>query len=427
MQIEIKNGLLLLEGSQGYTVQPGTLYLSHGKICGIDQKPEGFSAEKVIDAADHLVMPGLVNCHTHTYMSLFRNLADDVAFEEWLFQSIMPLEDKLTPEDAYWGAMLSCVEMLKTGTTTFLDMHMFQNQTAQAALDTGIRGVISRGLVGSGRDAGGAQRIREALDELEAFQNYETLSFMLGPHAIYTCDTEYLQIVLEEATQRNLPLHIHLSETRQEVAQCLKQHGKSPVAYLNDLGFFNQKTVAAHCVHVSREDRAILAEKNVAVAANPKSNMKLGNGFAPISQMLEQGVIVCLGTDSAASNNALNLFSEMNMTALIHKGTTENAQAVSAQAVLAMATRNGAKALGLPVGTISLGKQADLVLLDLNRPQFCPRHNLAAALSYSANGSEVDTVLVNGEIVVEHGALCRVDETEIYRKAEEAIQKVKQR
>lgn len=424
MNTIIKNGLLLLETEAGFVTQPGTVYITGDRIASVDKMPEGFAADKVIDAENKLVMPGLTNCHTHTYMALFRNLADDVAFDEWLFRRVMPLEDKLTPEDAYWGAMLSCTEMLKTGTTSFLDMHMFQGKTAQAAVDSGIRGVISRGLVGEGNDAGGAARIREALEEAEQFKDCPTLSFMLGPHAIYTCDTDYLGIVMETAKQHNLPLHIHLSETRYEVSECIKNHGCSPVKYLNNMGFFDQHTVAAHCVHVDEEDRRILAEKGVFAALNPKSNMKLGNGFAPVAQMLEQGVNTCLGTDSAASNNSLDLFSEMNFTALIHKGTAESAQSVSAQQVLKMATSGGAAALGLSCGKLEVGRLADIVLLDLNRPQFCPRHNLPAALCYSANGSEVDTVLVGGNVVVEQGKLTQFDETEIYRKAQEAILRV---
>lgn len=424
MNTVIQNGLLLLETKAGFETKTADLFLQDDKIVAIGKGPEGFQPEQVIDAKEKLVMPGLVNCHTHTYMSLFRNLADDIAFDDWLFRRIMPLEDKLTPEDAYWGAMLSCAEMLKTGTTTFLDMHMFQGKTAQAAVDTGMRGVISRGLVGEGNDAGGAQRLAEARAEMEQFLDCPNLSFRLGPHAIYTCDTDYLQIVLKKASEWKLPLHIHLSETRNEVEQCLAKHGKTPVAYLNDLGFFDHPTVAAHCVHVTEDDQKILAEKGVFVALNPKSNMKLGNGFAPVKAMEDNGVALCLGTDSAASNNSLNLFSEMNFTALIHKGTGEDAQAVSGQDVLRMATSGGARALGLNCGKIEVGYLADLVLLDLNRPQFCPRHNLPAALTYSANGSEVDTVLVGGCVVVEQGRLTMVDETELYRKAQEALERV---
>jgi 5-methylthioadenosine/S-adenosylhomocysteine deaminase len=425
MKTQIKNGLLLLEREGRYVTEQGDLFLTDDTITAVGTAPEQFQADKVIDGTDKLIIPGLQNCHTHTYMSVFRNMADDIAFDEWLFRRILPLEDKLTGEAAYWGAMLACVEMLKTGTTSFLDMHMFPGKTAQAAIDTGIRGVISRGLVGEGRnDTAGQNRIQEALTEMEQFQGHPNLSFMLGPHAIYTCATEYLELVLETAKQHNVPLHIHLSETRHEVEECLKQHGKTPVAYLNDMGFFDVHTVAAHCVHVTEADCQIFAEKNVFVAGNPKSNMKLGNGFAPVAQMLRQGVNFCLGTDSAASNNALNLFSEMNFTALIHKGTGENAQDVSAQEVLRMVTQTGAKALGLNCGAIAPGKLADLVLLDLNRPQFCPRHDLTASLSYSANGSEVDTVLVGGSVVVEQGRMVNVDEMEIYRKAQEAIDSI---
>ncbi|MCR4884765.1 MAG: amidohydrolase, partial [Clostridiales bacterium] len=376
MKIQIENGLILKERSGEAVCEPGILYLEDERIAGVDRMPEGFVPDRVIDAGDKLVMPGLVNCHTHTYMSLFRNLADDIAFDEWLFSRIMPMEDRLTPEDAYWGAALSCLEMIRSGSTAFLDMHMFQGKTAQAALDVGMRGVISRGLTGSGRDEGGERRIREAMEEYEEYGKYPTLTFMLAPHAIYTCDTEYLEIIRRKSEETGLPIHVHLSETRQEFSDAVKKYGKTPVRYLKDLGLLDRRTVVAHCVQLTDDDIGILADTGVHVALNPKSNMKLSNGFAPVEKMLSAGVSLCIGTDSAASNNALNLFSEMNMTAMIHKGKLEDARAVTAAEVLHMATEGGADALGIDAGVLKEGKLADIILLDLNTPQMCPRNNL---------------------------------------------------
>lgn len=427
MTIHLKNILALLPDDSGYKTEKTDIYISNGVIDAIGTAPDGFTAEKTIDGEDKLVIPGLVNCHTHTYMSLFRNLADDLSFGDWLFKNIMPMEDKLTDEDAYWGAMLACVEMLKSGTTCFLDMHMFKNMTAKAAVESGMRAVISRGLVGNGRnDEGGIRRINDTREEMKNFADNDRLTFMLAPHAIYTTDAEYLSLCIDTAKELNLPLNIHLSETTNEVETAYKQYGCSPVEYLEKLGFFDVKTVAAHCVHLSDNDIEILAKHNVSVALNPMSNLKLGNGFAPVIKMQDAGINLCIGTDSAASNNTLNMFSDMNYTALVHKGTNENAQAVSANDVLGFATRNGAKALGLDnVGEIKVGMKADLAILDINRPQFFPRNNLVSALVYSANGSEVETVIVDGEIVLENGRTTLIDEKLVYAKAEETINRLK--
>lgn len=425
MNLHIENGTVLLDSEDGYHPERLDLYIQGNRIAGIGRCPDGFVPQKTIDATNQLIIPGLINCHTHTYMSVFRNLADDLSFSDWLFDNIMPREDKLTPEDAYWGAMLSCMEMIKTGTTTFLDMHMFKHQTALAAQKTGMRAVISRGLSGEGHKEDGLRRIKEAKEEMERFANESRITFMYAPHAIYTCDTEYLSLVLEEAKRDNLPLHVHLSETTDEFEQCLNSHGMTPVAYLDSLGLFEIPTVAAHCVQLTSEDIDLLARRGVNIAANPKSNLKLGNGYAPIPELLDAGVNICLGTDSQASNNTLNLFSDMNYTALIHKGTHHNAETISANDVLSFATRNGAKALQLSDGgSIKEGALADLTILDLNVPQFMPRNNLTSALVYSANGSEVNTVIIDGEVVLEQGHMTKVDELEIYEHINDIMTRI---
>ena len=422
MTILLTNAALLLT-EPDCRVVTGDMIIRDGKIAqmGDFPHPEVDKIDKIIDCTDKLVMPGLINCHTHMYMSIFRNYADDLAFGDWLFGKILPAEDKLSPEDAYWCNLLSCIEMIRSGTTCFLDMHMFVNQCAEAARQTGMRAVLSRGLVGTeAADAGGQRRLDEALGEAAAYAGCDLLSFMLAPHAIYTCGEGYLRHVAEAAKQHGLPLHIHLSETQQEFDDAVQAYGLTPTAYLEKIGFFAVPTVAAHGVYLTDEDIAILQRRGVSIATNPISNMKLGNGFAPVSRLVEASVNVCLGTDSAASNNALNLFREMSTLSYIHKGVDKNAQSLSAVQALNIATANGARALGLAekTGTLAVGKQADVVILDRNTPAFTPRNNPAAALVYAANGSEVETVIINGQIVMEQRRLTTVDEQEVYRQVE---------
>ena len=421
MNILIKNVRMLIGGD----IHKGDICISGDRILSIGSVPDDFTADKIIDGSDKLAFPGLINCHTHSYMSVFRNLADDLTFEDWLFGKICPLEDSLTAEDGYWGAMLTCTEMLKSGTTCFMDMHMFPNMTAKAADMLGLRAVMTRGLTGSDRnDEGGIRRYNEHMAERENFKDNPRISFKLGPHAIYTCGKDYLEWLIEKAHETNQEFHIHLSETTNEVQSCYKEHGKSPVEYLNDMGFFDIKTCAAHCVHLSDHDMEIMAQKGVSAIHNPMSNLKLANGTAPIVSMLEKGINICMGTDSQASNNTVNMFTDMNYAALLHKGSTGIPTVTSARDVLGFATVNGAKALGIPdIGELAAGKKADIVLMDLNRPQFYPRNDLVAALIYSANGSETDTVIIDGEIVLEGGKLTGFDEEEIYRKAQEVADK----
>ena len=378
-------------------------------------------ADRVIDGRGKLVMPGLINCHTHAYMSVFRNYADDLSFSDWLFGKIMPAENRLTPEDAYWCNLLSCIEMIRTGTTCFLDMHMFGGQSVRAAADSGMRAVISRGLASEPGEAPAAsRRLAEALEEMDCAQGNPLITFLLAPHAIYSCDKDLLRHVAQLARARGLGLHIHLAESRAELDNCQKAHGCTPVQYLDTLGFFDSPTIAAHCVHLTDEDIAILKKRGVCVATNPISNMKLGNGFAPVGELLDAGVTVCIGTDGAASNNALNMFREMGMLAQVHKGTAQNAQALPAAQVLHAATLAGAQALGLnkKIGSIAPGKQADVIVLDLCQPHLQPLNNPISGLVYSATGMEVETVMVRGNILMENRRLNTIDEQRVYTEME---------
>ena len=423
MGIIIENILAVLPEGADDVIRETTLYIEEDKITGIGDKPAGFTADKVIDGTDKLVIPGLVNCHTHSYMSFMRNVADDLSFMDWLFGTIDPIEQQMTDEDTYWGANLAIIEMMKSGTTCFNDMQMNIHQTTRAVKESGMRAVICRGLVGSGSDEAGQMRLRQAYEERDAAKDCDRLTFKLGPHAPYTCDDAFLKIVAAEAKKENMGIHVHLSESESEISQIQEKYGWTPIALAEKCGIFDVPAIAAHCVQVTDEDIEILKRKNVSVVTNPASNMKLGNGFAPIAKMLDAGVNVCLGTDGAASNNCLNMFHELSLLTLIHKGTGKTPQCVSAKEGFRIATINGAKALGLEkeIGSIEAGKKADLAILDLNTPSLTPRNNLIAGLSYSANGSEVDTVIINGQITMEGRKLLTIDEKLVYGKIQDII------
>lgn len=423
MGIVIKNALAVLPEGAEDTVRETSLYLDKDRIAGIGAAPAGFTADREIDGRDKLVIPGLVNCHTHSYMSFMRNVADDLSFMDWLFGTIDPIEQQMTDEDTYWGANLAIIEMMKSGTTCFNDMQMNIHQTTRAVKESGMRAVISRGLVGSGSDEAGQMRLRQAYEERDAAKDCDRLTFVLGPHAPYTCDEAFLKIVAAEAKKNGMGIHIHLSESKSEISQIREKYGCSPIALAERCGLFDVPAVAAHCVQIDEADMDILKKHNVSVVTNPASNMKLGNGFAPVGRMLEKGINVCLGTDGAASNNSLNMFHELSLLTLIHKGIGGTPQCVSAKEGFRIATINGARALGLEreIGSIETGKKADLAILDLNTPSLTPRNNLIAGLSYSANGSEVDTVIIDGRITMEHRRILTMDEQLVYRKVQEII------
>lgn len=396
-----------------------------------DDIPAGFSIDEEIDGTNKLVIPGLINAHTHSYMSIFRNVADDLSFMDWLMGTIDPLEAQMTPEDAYWGAKLAIMEMMRSGTTTFSDMQMHIHQTTKAVAETGMRAVIGRGLVG-GLDENnevnevGQIKLGEAYEEMEDAALTDRLSFRLAPHAPYTCDPGYLKYVADEAKAKNIGIHIHLSESVAECEGTQSSQGCTPIVYADRAGCFDVPCVAAHCVQVTDEDIALMASKNVNVVSNPASNMKLGNGFAPIKKMLDAGINVCLGTDGAASNNSLNLFHDLSLMTLIHKGTGKTPQCVSAQEGFAMATINGAKALCLDkiTGTIEIGKKADLAILDLNTPSLTPHNNLIAGLCYSANGSEVESVIIDGVFTMKDRKILSFDEAEVYEHIQQIIERM---
>lgn len=423
MGIVLKNILALLPEDDRDVIRETDIYIEGSKIVSVGKRPEGFSEDRVIDGKDRLAIPGLVNCHTHSYMSFMRNVADDLSFMDWLFGTIDPIEQQMTDEDTYWGACLAILEMMKSGTTCFNDMQMNIHQTTRAVKESGMRAVICRGLVGSGNDEAGQMRLQQAYEERDAAADCDRLTFLLGPHAPYTCDDGFMRIVSEEAKKNGMGIHVHLAESESEIEQIREKYHCTPIEMADKNGLFDVPAIAAHCVQITEDDMEILKNKNVNVVTNPASNMKLGNGFAPVPKMLEKGINVCIGTDGAASNNSLNLFHEMSLLALIHKGVARTSQCVNAGEVFRIATINGAKALGLEkeIGTLEVGKKADIAVLNLNTPSLTPRNNLIAGLSYSANGSEVETVIIDGKVTMENRKVLTMDEELVYKKVNEII------
>lgn len=400
----LKNILAVLPD---HSVKKTDIYISGNTIVSIGEAPENFFADETIDGSYKLVTPGFINTHTHAYMTMFRNWADDLIFSDWLFNKIMPMEDQLNWYDAFRASKLACMEMIKSGVTTFVDMHMFPSASIKAAESLRMRAVISRGLSGGESDkAGGDRRLKEALDEYKEYKDHDLISFMLAPHAVYSCDPGYLEEISVVAKQYKLGIHTHLSESKDEVINCMKNCGKTPVEMFAKYDLLSPQTIAAHCVHLTLEDINILQYTGTNVSVNSSSNMKLGNGFPPdVTKLKEAGINVCLGTDGAASNNALSILREMQLLALVQKGRREDPQVASAYDIFDMATINGAKAIGhaKSLGKIEENYKADLVIWDLQQPQFTPLGDPISSLVYSASGVHADTVIIDGKIVMKNG------------------------
>lgn len=424
MNILLKNASAFLpDGS----VKATDIAISGQRIAKVGTPDGAWRVDRAIDASRLFAIPGLVNAHTHVSMTLLRSYADDMSLMDWLENKIWPVEAKMHRKDIYWGAMLAALEMIRTGTTCFADMYACMEDVAEVAVESGLRGVLARGMIGNGPTGEKAFAENETL-----FRDYHgaadgRVTVMFGPHAPYTCSPEFLRRVAGKAKSLGAEVHIHLAETKGEVADCLRDHGKTPVALMDECGILDCGVLAAHCVHVSDEDIALMARKRVRVAHNPGSNMKLASGVAPVPKMLKAGLVVGLGTDGASSNNNLDMLEEVRLAALLHKVDTLDPLAIPATTALDMATRQGALAVGLPnVGRIAEGALADLTLYNAEGFAWTPRFDLASLLVYSANSSAVDTVIVDGKILMEHGEILTLDEERILREVNACAAKLTQ-
>lgn len=422
MKILIRDTAILRMVNQDEGILYGDIAIDGDKIVAIGNIPEDFNAEQVIDGSNQLAMPGLINAHTHMAMSLMRNYADDLPLMTWLSEKIWPIEAGLTGDDVYLGTMLSIAEMIRTGCTTFNDMYFEMEEVAKAVELSGVRANLSRGMIGN--DTEGLEKLENARAFHGAWNGKADgrIRVDIAPHAPYTCSDSYIKKAVELSKVLNTQIHIHLSESQFEVNESIENFGVTPIKKMENLGVFEVKTNAAHCVHLHDEDFEILKRHNVSVLYNPSSNLKLGNGFAKVNKMINMGINVALGTDGSSSNNNINMFEEMHLCALVNKGIEADPTAVPAYKVLEIATVGGAKALGIDkeVGTLEVGKKADLILIDLNKPHLVPRYDLVAMLVYSAAASDVKTVLCNGQILMQNYEIKTFDENQILTMAGEA-------
>jgi 5-methylthioadenosine/S-adenosylhomocysteine deaminase len=379
--------------------------------------------EKIDGKEEKAVIPGLINCHTHSAMILFRGLAEDLPLKDWLEKEIWPRESKLTEDDVYWGTKLAILEMIKSGTTTFNEMYWFEEAQIEAAKEMGIRANIGLVLLDF-LPMGSREHVEKLYEKLEP-KHLEPITLTIAPHAIYTVSKENLIWAKNFAKKHNLLIHMHLSETESEVKGCLKKYKMRPVEFLEKIGFLNKNCVFAHCVWLSNREIEILEKRGCSLVYNPTSNMKLVSGIFPWAKVKERKINVCLGTDGPASNNSLNLFSEMKIGAILQKVENKDPTIISAKEIFQMATKNGAKALRINVGEIKVGKLADLVLIDLNKIEMFPNYDLISNLVYSDAKNCVSDVICNGKILMREGKI--EEEGKILKIAKFKLQKAKWR
>jgi 5-methylthioadenosine/S-adenosylhomocysteine deaminase len=428
----IKNGTLLTMDSRNTLLESGFVCVRDGAISHLGTEgTDQFLPETTIDAMGGLILPGLINGHTHAAMSLFRGLADDLPLMDWLNHYIFPAESKMDAEFVHTGTLLACAEMILSGTTTFCDMYLFEGEAAKAAAQAGMRCLLGEVLYDfPSPNYGTIDRGFEYTEALiEEWKGHPLVSIAVEPHSLFTCNPALLKKANRIALDHGVPLVIHLAETLSEVALVKKTYGKEPVDHLLDLGLLGPHLIADHCVHVNEKGLEKMAGFGVKAIHNPESNMKLASGIAPVPQMLRLGIPVGLGTDGCASNNNLDLFSEMDMAAKLHKVHTMDSTVMDAQTVLRMATIDGAGALGMGhlTGSIEVGKRADIIIVDTNKPHLTPMYNPYSHLVYAAAGSDVSHSMINGRLVMENRRLLTLDVNEIMACAGEKAREVRSR
>lgn len=410
-----------------------SIAVKDGIITDIDHPDEismKYRAEFNISAVNKLVMPGFINTHSHVSMTYFRGLADDLPLMVWLNDHIWPAEAKhLSPEFVYDAALHGCAEMIKNGITTFNDMYFYCGDVAKAAKKIGIRAVLSEGIldfpVAQYQNSG--EIINYTIEQHEKYKSDNLIKIAFGPHAIYTCNTDTLKKITELAAARNMMVHTHLSETKTELNDSLKNHKLRPAEYLDSIGFFENDVIVAHAVWLDEKEQQLLADKNVAVAINTSSNLKLASGFAPLSGYLNKGVTVSIGTDGVASNNNLSMLEEMSYTAKIHKLINEDPTVIPAEDMVRMSTIEGAKALGLEdeTGSLEIGKKADIIMLNTKELGVQPLYNPFSQLTYAYTSEHIIDVIINGNIIMKDREILTVDEEEILEKAAYYQNKIK--
>ncbi len=426
MKILIKNATLISMNEEREKIEKNVdIEITDNKITQIAKNIESDSEEKVIDATGKIVMPGLINTHSHVPMSIFRETLDGYNLQDWLEKKIWPMEDKLTESDIYYGSKLSFIEMIKTGCTTINDMYFMTDDIINAAIDTGIRLQTTRTLMNMNEEDG-IQRLKELDELLEKYRNKnELITFNAGIHGLYTTNLQYVEKCIEFAKEKELLVHMHFCENKKEVEDIKNIYKENPIDIL-EKEFIGVKSILAHCVKLSKEEIKRLSKLNISVSHCPVSNLKLGCGIANINEMIENNINVSLGTDGQGSGSNLDLFETMKFTALLQKGIQENAVSMPAYEVLKMATINGAKALNLEdkIGSLREGKIADIIILNLNDVVTNPVNDIVSDIVYNAKGTNVETTIINGNILMESRKI-KKDEKEVFEKCRKIMERIR--
>ncbi|MGG4396781.1 amidohydrolase [Paenibacillus thiaminolyticus] len=415
------------------TAVTGTMVIENDMIVYVGEllPQEHDTPEAVrIDGKGLFFMPGLINTHGHAAMSLLRGYGDDMVLQTWLQEKMWPMEAKFTAEDVRWGTALSVLEMLKGGTTTFVDMYDHMDEVAKVVEESGMRACLMRGAIGLCPEDVQAAKLKEAVQFAREWHGKADgrITTMLAPHAPYTCPPGFIEKFVQAAHDLDLPLHTHMSETAAEVAQNVADYGLRPVAHLEKLGFFSRPSFVAHGVHLTDEEIEVLARHDVAVSHNPGSNLKLASGVARVPELLRAGVTVSLGTDGPASNNNLDMFEEMRLAALIHKGVSGDPTAVPAAEAMRMGTLYGAQTIRAEkLGLLEAGMKADIVAVNVNQPHFVPHTDFVSHMIYSASAKDVAHVWVDGRQVVKDGQCLTLDEERILYEAGRCFERLLER
>ena len=421
----VTNGTVVTVDANRRVIERGAVAIDGRDIIAVDTATAiaaRFRAPDTLDAAGGVIMPGLVNTHTHAPMVLFRGLADDLALMEWLQKYIFPAEAKtVTPEFVRAGTRLAALEMIESGTTTYADMYYFEEEIARQTRAAGLRGVLGETIIqfpvpDAKTPAEGLARVERFAKE---FAGDELITAAVAPHAMYTLDADTLKACRALADRLRIPVIIHLAETKDEMAAAAGKYRATPTAFLDSLGFWGPRTLAAHGVHLTAADITILAARGVGLAHNPESNMKLASGIAPVEAMRKAGIAVGLGTDGAASNNDLDMFESMRQAAFLHKLNDGDPRAVSASVALAMATIEGARALGMEkeIGSLEPGKRADLLVVSMSAARQTPMYDPVSHLVYVTRGDDVRTTVVNGKVLMRDRKVLTLDAPKILAEA----------
>lgn len=428
----ISGGTVLTMDERGTRITDGSVVVKGRDIVEVGERPaiEKKYSGKNLDARNSIVMPGLVNCHTHAAMTCFRGMADDLQLEDWLNNYIFPAEARNVNEElAYWGTKLACAEMIRSGTTTFCDMYICEDEAAKAADEAGMRCLLGEVLFDfpSPNFETPEEGLRYTRKFIEKWDGHSLIRTFVEPHSLYTCSFDLLRSAKQLADEYCIFYGTHYLETKFELNSLTAQLCMRPTDYLRDLGYLTERFLAFHCVWLDEKDIKFFADNGCKVAHNPESNMKLASGVALVPEMLDAGVTVGLGTDGCASNNNLDMFQEMDTAAKIHKVMRLDPTVMSAPAVVRMATIGGAGALGMDniTGSLEAGKRADLIIIPLNKPHLTPMYHEYSHLVYAAHAADVDTVIVNGKILMQNRKLTTINENEMMERVREIAERIR--